>query len=245
MKKVSTTTSILAACMSASMLLSAVGCGSTATPVDQSAGTQKQAYSGVDIFRGVYFGDGPVAQLLPEMWGPEAARAVEAQRSPQQLMAQLEYSITRMKAEGWSDAIVSKAQTTLDSLRNGGQVPEVSAEQANTAKQFVLARLAESDPTFLDRFGADLQSGDQVRIDAAMTDASARLKATLNTLGETGTKSVDKRGVWFVGAVVVAVAAVAVVVIALVDMSSDPDPSSAGSRLRHAELINHLAVSLH
>jgi hypothetical protein len=84
-----------------------IGCGSSADPGGrggaQASAAEHPFYSGEDVFRGVMFGTGPVAELLPEIWKrPELARAASRAKSAEfqpQLQAR-----TRARTWTWTPA---------------------------------------------------------------------------------------------------------------------------------------------
>ena len=171
---------IIAAVLSSTMFLTATGCSSGPTASDPPL-SKAPPYSGVDTFKGIFFREGPAAEAVAPLW---TAKAQETPQSTKQQIAQLEHAIAQMKQEGWSEALISKAQAALDTLRAGGQLQEASVDEVTVARDLLVARIAETDPTFFDRFGGDMQSGDHLRVEAAMAEASAQLRAALNTLGD-------------------------------------------------------------
>lgn len=56
-----------------------------------------------------------------------------------------------------------------------------SQERAAAAKQKIITFLRAQDPTFFDRFGVEMQSGDPVRIQQAVTEAGTRMKKEIQT----------------------------------------------------------------
>jgi hypothetical protein len=172
---------IIAAVLSSTMFLTATGCSSGPTASDAPSSKAAAPYSGVDTFKGIFFREGPAAEAVAPLG---TAKAQEIPQSTEQQIAQLEHAIAQMKADGWSEALISKAQAALDTLRAGGQLQEASVDEVTVARDLLVARIAETDPTFFDRFGGDMQSGDHLRVEAAMAEASAHLRAALSTLGD-------------------------------------------------------------
>lgn len=87
-------------------------------------------YEGEAVFRGLFFGSGPVAEAFPELW-----------RNPR--------------------------RAALHSLRSH---PEHAAALASV-ETTIVGRINKDSPDFWSRFGADMQSGNHLRIDASLKDA--------------------------------------------------------------------------
>jgi hypothetical protein len=229
MIKATTTTRILAAFMASSMFLSATACSSgPGTPEPTSSTAEK--YSGVDTFKGIFFNQGPAAAALAEF---RQGQPSQAPASGEETIAALEHAVVQMKADGWSQALIDKAQAQLDTYRAGGHPPQATPEQTAFAAELVTARIAENDPTFFDRFGAEMQSGDHVRVEAAMADALARIKTASSTVG-------DAQGGYGINLAVVVVVVNVVyqtVVCTYFVLAQDVD-GQTGGRLGHAETID-------
>lgn len=155
-------------------------------PTTQTSGAHENAspagYDGETTFRGVYLGTGAVAAKLPELRDP--AFAAEGQNlTKEQLAKYLEGVAERMRVE-------TNAQSTmeLDQLAGKLRTGEVTPEQLLEARRDfgatfgdrIVERIRAVDATFFLRFGADLQSGDHLRIQRGLeegaklfTDASA------------------------------------------------------------------------
>jgi hypothetical protein len=225
-----------------STILASVAC-SGPTDTGEPKATVPARQDGATVFRGIFFGEGPSAQRLPELWGDSVVQQrVAMTKSPDQLAHQLETAIARMKADGWSENVVSRAEQALELVRSGKSFPDAQPGDIATFRDLMIAQIAASDPTFFDRFGSEMQSGDHLRVERAMTDAEGKVRGAVETLGT----SVDSKGetslVWYYGPVLVAVAAVAVavaVVVVVVDVEG-PD----NSRLKHDELMSILAERL-
>lgn len=120
---------VLGALAAATLMLGVGACGAEEEPAS-TQGAVTGAVSGEEVFKGLFFGEGPVAARLPKGWGPRAV-------------------------------------STLP--------PEEQAEHAQRRTQ-VIASLHEADPTFFERFGADIQSGDHLRIERALNESLAAMK---------------------------------------------------------------------
>jgi hypothetical protein len=225
-----------------STILASMACSGPSDTGEPKA-TVPAHQDGATVFRGVFFGEGPTAQRLPELWGESAVQQRMAMtKSPEQLALQLETAIARMKADGWSEDVVARAEQALESVRSGQSIPDVQPTDISTFRELMIAQIAAADPAFFDRFGADMQSGDHLRVEHAMTEAEGKVRSTVETFGTGGEPTANPSLVWYYGPVLVAVAAVAVavaVVVVVVDVEG-PD----NSRLKHDELIDLYAQRL-
>jgi SdpC family antimicrobial peptide len=233
--------------LAVSALVAAAGCSGSgpADPNGQQAPTAEVGHvDGLTVYRGVFFGEGPIADRLPETWGAEArAQRTAMTESPERAAETLQGAIARMKADNWSPALIAQAEQSLAELRSGAPVPQAQLGQESTVKDLVVARIAEDDPTFFGRYAADMQSGNHVRVDNAMQEATGKTKEALKIIvGSGGINAVDsKLPVW--GPVVVAVAVAIAAVAVLVVFIEDPTEQS-GSRLGHAVAIDNLTNHL-
>jgi SdpC family antimicrobial peptide len=95
--------------------------------------------TGGEIFRGIFFGETPVSQLFPEIWGNNMVT---------------DAFDTKEKVIAWDEF-----------------------------KQRVVAQITEDDAKFMDLFGREMQSGDILRVEGAMGEASKKMAAAMQTLG--------------------------------------------------------------
>jgi SdpC family antimicrobial peptide len=101
-----------------------------------------------------------------------------------------------------------------------------SEEQAAAGRQEVIAALRAQDPSFFDRFGKEMQSGDHIRIQQAMNEAGDRLmKVAAEEAGRS--PSLDRRVYAWIAVAVAAAVVVAVVVAvfaaAVIFLPATPD----------------------
>lgn len=156
-------------------VLGAIAAGMLATSIvacsgDPSLETTQEArtaLSGEEVFRGIVFGEGYVAEQLPELW----------------------------------DNVV---------------LPELTSEEhvaQKIAKAQLVADIREADPTFFDRFGKEIQSGDHLRIQKMMDDSGTFLKnmADEHAPSNPKTGTVNQKGTCLAITLVVAGNVVAVV----------------------------------
>ncbi len=140
-------------------------------------------YSGRDVFRGIFFLSGPVADRLPTLRGTvasqarlylEAMKGVGGDKLRQQAHATLE-SVERAYV----------AQGDPDGARDARRVLAILERPGTPAEQIaniVLNKIEERDRTFLERFGTEVQSGDQVRVRDALKDGAQELLAASEDL---------------------------------------------------------------
>jgi SdpC family antimicrobial peptide len=243
MRKSIATGSVAAVVMSA--ILVSLGCSAPADPGTSTPAPARAPRDGETVFRGIFFGEGDVGAQLPEMWGDDVAQQRAAiTKSPELLAQQLEQAIARMKASGWSDSVVARAQEALDMVRSGQSLQDTTPVEMSTLRDLMVARMDERDPTFFSRFAADMQSGDHLRVERAMNDAQAAVRDVAETIGTSG-GSGSESIVWYYGPVLVAAAAVAVAVaVVIVVFFADPAPGGHPNGLQHDELVHTLASRL-
>jgi hypothetical protein len=225
----------------AGIAVSATACSGTADPGPSTTeGRASARFDGETLFRGIFFGKGPVAERLPEYWGAEAvAQRAKITNSPEVAAQKLEAAIAQMKSEGWAPAIISQAEQTLSDIRSGQPIPEAELSDTALVQELVMARIAESDPTFFSRFAGDMQSGSHVRVGLAIDEASARFRDGMNRVFASDSHA----KIPVVGPVVVAVA-LAVVAVAVLVVFVEDQPSSSHSRLQHDVAVDTLTVRL-
>lgn len=113
-----------------------------------------RSYTGEELLVGVFFMDGPVAELFPELLDEIQARKGGPKNEEEENEAQ------RLLAQAPSpDDLSPEERAQLDQL------------EAN-----VIARIRAEDPTFFDRFADDMQSGDHFLVDAALAEAADHMK---------------------------------------------------------------------
>jgi hypothetical protein len=209
---------VLAACVAGAQ----TGCGSAPDGTSSEATGAEAAplYDGETIFRGLFFGAGPVAQYLPEVW--ENPFVIEARAdalrasSAQSAAAKLERTSADLAAAG-EMAHATQAADIAKQLR--GLPPDhllAAAQPADIqrAQDEMIAFIQSTDPTFLGRFGHTLQSGDRIAIAQILSEGIAFFsKAT--TSGPSLTAPGQGGHGLFVGPVAVIVIAVAVTVVAV------------------------------
>jgi SdpC family antimicrobial peptide len=115
---------------------------------------------------------------------------------------------------------------------------EKSTEEIAAEKQKIVDLLRAQDPTFFDRFGIEMQSGDRIRIQQALTEAGTRLKQELGKMQS----SRDLRPVFVIVVVAVAVAAVVALVV-VADGFNDGKTTNPG--LQRDVWVDLIAQRLH
>ncbi len=108
-------------------------------------------FTGEDIFRGLFFGSGPVAEVFPELWRDSRSRVLQTLRERPDHVA------------------------ALDSV-----------------EQVVMRGIDREDSEFMKRFGAEISSGDHVRVDAALKGAAAAILRVLEA--EYGEEAIARPG---------------------------------------------------
>jgi hypothetical protein len=124
-------------------------------------------FSGREVFRGLFFGEGPAAPRLHDL--RSAALRSGAER----------------RAFWMSEEVTREAQRLRIALREGeGSV--AWGEAPGSGSRFVgvlLAEIERQDPKFFDRFQGGMQSNDPALVEEAMRDGSVEFQRAMGTLG--------------------------------------------------------------
>jgi SdpC family antimicrobial peptide len=168
--------------------LGGLGCSAAPTEDDTvQAGDEALSYDGETLFRGIFFGTGAAATKLPELWSNSAAASLVTkalQTSPTSAAAQLRAYASIARTEGSSTATVTTltkaadllARTKLSSADFANRLGDARSKLlADRAAATVIAKIREKKPTFFKDFGNAIQSGDRVRIQAAVKTARVAL----------------------------------------------------------------------
>jgi SdpC family antimicrobial peptide len=131
-----------------------VGCNAGADTEDIAVET-RSGFAGEELFRGLVFLDGPVAERLPELRGSKAATG--------EMTAEQREELAGLADAGMDLAALEQAKRD--------HYEEFVAVQTE-----VIDWIAANDPEFFDRFAKEVQSGDHYRVTVAMDDALDMLK---------------------------------------------------------------------
>jgi hypothetical protein len=172
-----------------------LGCGSAGQPGETVDSLSKVAtphpyFTGEEVFRGTMFGTGPVADLLPEIWKrPELAQAAARAKSVEfqpSLKAKLDVEMEAVSSSepDISPATIARFKTLMESVSKAPVDQRAAATAAAQAKmqRLLLRVIHKSDPSFFTRFAAQMQSGNQIRIDAAVHEATKHLVEAITRL---------------------------------------------------------------
>ena len=208
--------------------LLSTGCGRGQVSAPQRE--PSPAFSGKDLFTGVFFGRGAVASRLPGLWG-EAGRVAQAEAwannlSRTELVAHLERISSSLAAD---PALADRAPTLrslAESLRAGNTTFLARDEMkgvSHALQDTIVSSIEGQDPSFFDWFAREIQSGNQLRVQEALQlGAKNILEVTKSSAGEASL--VTRSTWWVVDTVVFVVGVVAVAVVAIVALVVMPDP---------------------
>jgi SdpC family antimicrobial peptide len=175
------------------------GCGA---PTEQQATqalevnrAEQTLASGRDLFRGLFFGRGPVAKALPEIWGGRDAGgpAPETHLSSDDVAERIRKETERLASEGLSQEVTDRLFSIAEQIeKNPRSAREmntaVATDLQNTVQHATDAQLAKlmdaieaKSPGFFDQFQADIVSGDVWRVSKVIDQGTARI---LNAMGE-------------------------------------------------------------
>ena len=115
-----------------------------------------RSYTGEELVLGVFFMDGPVAELFPEL-----LEEIQARKGPQ------------------SEEEENEAQRLLAQAPSPSDLSPEERAQLDEMEARILARIRAEDPTFFDRFADDMQSGDHFLVDAALAEAAEHMKVAV------------------------------------------------------------------
>lgn len=196
---------------------------------------QARTYDGETVFEGIFFGVGPVHPLVAEGMSTDAIPEAERERLEEQI----------------EDAGVSMAQ--WEEYREAAK----TSDDAQATRAALVDWIAEEDPTFFERFGSSMQSGDHFMVDAALDEAIDLLQRASTNLEERG--EIDDFSVGVSGpdaacgfgpACVVAVVAVGwaavgvtVIIVAATAFWSG-DANGEGDALARDRMVDYLANAL-
>jgi hypothetical protein len=176
------------------------GCGSLPDETDEESKTSALAVgqSPEEHFRGVFFGTGVVGKALPEVWSPSALNEDTRQISAEATASELEKLAATLPTDGEGPAARAEILKTVKQLRNGELTTTTLQEKARaviasrtsaSAVTGLVRGIAAANPRFLPKFRADVQSGDRVRIAAAVAEGHAALVHAMNPLLPKATKA--------------------------------------------------------
>jgi hypothetical protein len=141
-------------------------------------GTGTVLFSGRDVFRGFFFGEGPVAPRLRDLRA--AARKLASAPNAgfgtrQEIVAEVERARAVFVQELDGSGGRSGAQAAVEVTEKA--TPSTGLQEA------LLAEIEKQEPAFLGRFGQAMQSNEEVQVVAAIRDGSSRLLSALEVLG--------------------------------------------------------------
>ena len=143
-----------------------------------------------DLFRGLFFGRGPAAVRLPQIWsrGMPGAPKPEANLNNEDLARRLDEETAALGKAGLDAQAQGSLHGLSGSLSKDTLTPaelnkQVATDTASDAKTPIgdtqinglLSAIAKTDPTFFDRFSKEIQSGDPLSVAAAVAESGVKL----------------------------------------------------------------------
>src|SRR4051812_25817614 len=93
----------IAAAMIVPMFALTTACSGAPSQSDGTEEVAQSKYDGQTLFRGVFFGDGPVAEKLPEIWGAMKTRDINLDKTlPAADAEKAEQSVSDFVNHRWS-----------------------------------------------------------------------------------------------------------------------------------------------
>lgn len=159
-------------------------------PLSKEALTRASTLSAQDLFRGLFFGRGPVAAKLPQIWARGMPGAPKPGAAPDntEVAKRLDVETDALAKSGISthdqnalhsvSATISKDTLTSDALKKQVAIDTAAAAKAPVTDadiSRVMSAIAKGDPTFFARFAKQIQSGDPVAVAAAIAETGVKL----------------------------------------------------------------------
>lgn len=203
-------------------------------------------FTGQDVFRGIFFGAGPVATILPEIWGNPPADP-PGPLHPATAGEEMIAAASDLEAAGReADAQIARRVGELLIANSGSLDSTPRLHGDDQAREAMLLAVNLADSTFFARFGAAMQSGDHLAVADAISEGATKLLDARDAvyaglpLGVPGAP-MDLVAIdcWIYGYIAVAVAVVAVLVLVVGIVSG-----GGGDVLQYEVLIDLLANRL-
>jgi SdpC family antimicrobial peptide len=212
--------------------------------------SQQVTRDGKSVFRGLFFGRGDVAKAMPELWadGQRAVNPLKGLNRADQLTALGKAADELDKNGGAAEA--KNVRAIIKAMQDNPNLDPAGASEAK--EEALIATIDAKDPTFFDRFGAAMQSGDRLRIQS-MLDQSIEVMRTItkkaavdNATGGDGLQlnMADEKGLELDDVVVVVFVAVLVLVIWIVDADGTASAGPGKQSLQRDELVDLIATRL-
>jgi hypothetical protein len=168
--------SLSMACLGAAIAI-LPGCGSTPR---ESTSSTSQGLDGEAIFRGVYFGTGDAADRVPELWNDKTrAQLAQARRGKEtwkysrvETATQFDTIADKLRAAGEGElaARVAQAATILRTMPD--TAPSTERPTEAVVNDAIVTQIRRTSPNFYTQFAADMQSGNQLRVQVALRAAT-------------------------------------------------------------------------
>jgi hypothetical protein len=161
--------------------------------------TSAASYDGEALLRGLYFGNGPAAELLGSP-AKAPAPSLDPRLATGNLLSTLQTARTSLAAQGQTEA-VARIDAIRDEIASGHvSDAQIRAELDSVDPNLIAGNVADlfidsvrtSDPTFLSHFEAEMKSGDPVRVSAAIDDGSKRVVEFTNRFGGAGNTKIAR-----------------------------------------------------
>ncbi|MGZ3459647.1 MAG: hypothetical protein ACXU86_14225 [Archangium sp.] len=142
-------------------------------------------YDGQTLFRGIYFGRGPVAALLPELWNSETLAQGHWRvqlMTQEELASSLETAVSVLRQQGLPKETLQRLGGMSRHIRENGNPlaqaqmkREASEEMTRAFQEEFIRRIDRMDPSFFARFANDVQSGNQLQVYDGFREGATKL----------------------------------------------------------------------
>ncbi|NMO15878.1 hypothetical protein HPC49_26905 [Pyxidicoccus fallax] len=164
-------------------------------PAPQVNRARQTDASGRDLFRGLFFGRGPVAQALPEIWNDcdSGGPAPETHMSSDDIAERIQKETERLASEGLSREMTERFFSFAEQLKEQQRSAEEmnaalkedmdsTARRATDEELSKLMDVIESrDPEFFERFRQEITSGDVWAVSKIIDESTVSI---LNSVAE-------------------------------------------------------------
>lgn len=164
-----------------------VGCdgsgGMTAETTPDSP-SPAETFSGVDLYKGLMFGEGEVAQKFPEIW----KRVPSASDAPAELSSEETRALVKSNVTGMSDEEIRSSIEKSRELK-----PQEQRAIVDELETRVIQDIKERNPQFFEKLHASLTSGNHRTVQAAMPKMANQTVIALSNVLQVSPEAVRGR----------------------------------------------------
>jgi hypothetical protein len=201
-------------------------------------------YSGEDLFRGIFFGKGEVAKVLPEIWGASSVLKSRKQEPAADTLKRMDAAEKWLRDHGkktTADRIKARRDTMAAAV---GHWPTI-APPTTSQMEATINKIKSKDSAFFTRFATEIQSGNTSRVKATFLDASQLMLAEMPAIAPldstNGLVSVKVNNAGSVAVWLIVAVAVIVVLFAMEVGQPLPDQNQLATAIAANQFTGRLA----